>query len=117
MRTLHFLAFAAVATVSVSACANPSINAADATVNVQAARVHHLTPDEARHMKGTFLLDDGRVMKLTNQRTRLFVDLDGKQEELVPVGPQDFVTRQSGNHFAFNQVPFADEVVINPAAR
>jgi hypothetical protein len=48
---------------------------------------------------------------------KLYVDLDGKREEMVPVAPKTFVTRDTGATVAFNQVPFADEVVVNQAAR
>jgi hypothetical protein len=49
--------------------------------------------------------------------SKLYVDLDGKREELVPVASNKFVTRDTGATVAFNQVPFADEVVVNQAAR
>jgi hypothetical protein len=120
MRISKILVLAGIAaTVSASAFADPSLPPAGTTVTVQAtpSRLYRLTPDEALHMKGVFRLDDGRVMKLTNQRTKLFVEFDGKTEELVPIGPQRFVARDSGARFAFDQVPYADEVTINQAAR
>jgi hypothetical protein len=68
-------------------------------------------------MRGSFQLTDGRTIMVTNRLNKLYVELDGKREELVPIGPKKFVTRETGTTVAFNQVPFADEVVVNQAAR
>lgn len=118
MRIQHILAFAAAATLSLSACADPSIAPSAAATNqvmVQGTQApfYHLTPDEAASMKGAFRLEDGRVMKVTNRSAKLFMELDGKREELMATGPNKFVSRQSGTSVAFNQLPFADEVTVN----
>jgi hypothetical protein len=121
MRIQHFLAFAAAAVLSASAVADPSIPAAasasDNSVNVQAglSKANRLTPADALHMQGAFQLVDGRVMTVTNQQARLFVELDGKKEELVQVAPQRFMTRDTGARIAFDQVPYAGEVTVNQA--
>jgi len=122
MRILQVLAFAGAATLSVSAFADPSIApsasvANNATAQLQPSMAYRLTKDEAERMRGSFLLTDGRTIKVTNRMSKLFVDLDGKREEMVPVGPNQFVTRDSGARLTFNHVPFADEVVVNQAAR
>ena len=118
MRIQHVLAFAAAATLSVSAFADPSIAATQAvanTVTVQAGALSakRMAPGEAKHMKGTFRLEDGRVLVLTPSRDRLFAELDGKREELVPAGQNRFVARDSGTRLTFDQVPFASEVVVS----
>jgi hypothetical protein len=120
MRISQVLAFAAAAaTFSVSAFADPSIPATHAanTVLVQASphAAYHLSPDEARHMVGTFQLDDGRTLTVTSQRSKVFAEFDGKREELVPTGGNRFVSRDSGAELTFDRVPFADEVVLNQA--
>jgi hypothetical protein len=121
MRIVQALAFAATATLSLSAFADPSVAPASATASavMDASRhtAYRLTQDEAEHMRGSFRLTDGRTITVTNKMNKLFVDLDGKREELVPVAPKKFVTRDTGATVAFNQVPFADEVVVNQAAR
>jgi hypothetical protein len=122
MRILPVLAFLGAATLSVSAFADPSIAPSASVANnalapVQPSMAYRLTKDDADHMRGAFLLTDGRTIKVTNSMSRLFVDLDGKREELVPVGPNQFVTRDSGARLTFNHVPFADEVTVNQAAR
>jgi hypothetical protein len=123
MRIQHVLAFAAAATLSVSAFAEPSFNVSPSnsanSVLVQggagANSLHRLTPAEAEHMKGAFRLEDGRILTVTNKRNKLFVELDGKSEELLPVGQNRFVARGSGTRVAFNQVPYADRVVLDMA--
>jgi hypothetical protein len=66
-------------------------------------------------MKGTFQLDDGRMLVLSATRNRLFAELDGKREELVPIGQNRFVARDSGTRMSFDRVPYAQEVVVDSA--
>lgn len=120
MRTQHFLVLAAAATLSAGAFADPSVAPAHAdgnTVTVQAgqASYYRMTPADAQHMQGAFQLTDGRVLTVTNQRNKLFAEVDGKKEELVQIGPQRFVARDSGARVAFDQVPYAGEVTLNQA--
>jgi len=123
MRISSVLAFAAVATLSASAFAAPSGSIASAsqasTVQVNASEhsMYKLTPDEARAMRGTFQLDDGRLLVLTSQRSKVFADFDGKREELVQVGMNRFVSRDTGAQLSFNRVPFSDEVVLDQIKR
>ena len=121
MRIQQALAFIGAATLSLSAFADPSIAPSSATASAVMAPSSHsayrLSQDEAEHMRGSFQLTDGRTITVTNKMNKLFVELDGKREELVPVGPKKFITRDTGATVAFNQVPFADEVVVNQAAR
>ena len=119
MRTQQFLVLAAAAILSASAFADPSVTPANAgnTVTVQAGQAgyYRMSAAEAQHMKGAFQLADGRVLTVTNQRSKLFAEVDGKTEELVQVGPQRFVARDSGARIAFDQVPYAGEVTLNQA--
>jgi hypothetical protein len=121
MQIQQALAFIGAATLSVSAFADPSIAPSLGGGNTESAQarshtMYRLTKDEARHMRGAFQLADGRTMTVTNRLSKLYVELDGKVEELLPVGPKQFVTRDSGTRVAFNKVPFADEVVVDQAA-
>ena len=122
MQIRQVMAFIGAATLSVSAFADPSVAPSLSGANSESAQarsymMYRLTKDEAEHMRGAFLLTDGRTIKLTNRMSKLFVDLDGKHEELVPVGPNQFVTRDSGARLTFNRVPFPEEVVVNQAVR
>ena len=121
MRIVQALVFTAAATLSLGAFADPSIAPSSATASAVMASSSHsayrLSQDEAEHMRGSFRLTDGRTITVTNRMNKLYVDLDGKREEMVPVAPKKFVTRDTGATVAFNQVPFADEVVVNQASR
>jgi len=123
MRIQHVLGFAAAVALSAIACAEPSVPPSQANLpaapgNVVAVQgsalsAYRLPAGEARHMKGTFRLADGRTLVLTDSRNRLFAELDGKREELVPLGQNSFVARESGTRLAFDSVPFATEVVVS----
>jgi exo-beta-1,3-glucanase (GH17 family) len=122
MRISHVLAFAAAATLSSAAFADSSGSTAPAsrsatTVLVSAAphSQYKLTPAEAQGMIGSFQLEDGRLLVLTSKRSTLYADFDGKREELVPVGQNRFVSRDSGAQLTFDQVPFGVQVVLNQA--
>jgi len=122
MRIPHVLAFIGAATLSMAAFADPSIAPSlsagnSAQAQVQPSMAYRLTKNDADHMRGSYLLTDGRTIKVTSRMNKLFVDLDGKQEEMVPVGQNRFVTRDTGARLTFNQVPYADEVVVDQAAR
>ena len=122
MQIKQTLMFIGAAVLSISAFADPSIapslNAGNgAQAQVQPSMAYRLTKEDAYHMRGSFGLTDGRVITITSKLHKLYVDLDGKQEELVPVGPNQFVTRDTGARLTFNQVPYPEEVVVNQAAR
>lgn len=88
--------------------------AAQAAPAVHENRLFRLTESEAQRMRGEFRLDDGRVLTVTSKRHRIYAQLDGKTEELVPVADNTFVTHDGANRLVFNRVPFADEVVVTP---
>ena len=118
MRISHVLAVAA-ATLSVSACAapsgsiEPSSHANTVRVNAAPHSLSKLTQDDARHMAGTFQLEDGRLLVLTSKRSTLFAEFDGRREELVPAGGNSFVSRDTGARLTFDQVPFGAEVTLD----
>jgi len=120
MRIHQFLAFIGAATLSLSALADPSVAgtlAVAGTAHNGAQPTYHLDRNDARHMRGTYLLDDGRTVVIVNEGGKLFADLDGKREELVRVDWAKFESRDSGARLSFNRIPYADEVVVNQAAR
>jgi hypothetical protein len=104
---IQALLFAAAAALSVNAFAEPP----------KASLAHRPTLDEARAMRGTYTLDDGRVLRITNQRSRVFAEIDGRLEELVPVAERTFVTHDSGERLMFDQLPFATELVFESVPR
>ncbi len=120
MRIQHVLAFAAAATLSLSAFADPAIppapNAANVvTIEAGNSAAFRLAPGEAQHMRGTFQLDDGRMLVLTDSGNRLYAQLDGKREQLVPKGQNRFLAKSTGTMLTFDRVPFATDVVVSSA--
>lgn len=120
MRIQHVLAFAAAATLSLSALADPAIPPASNPANVVTIEAGNhaafrLAPGEAQHMKGAFQLDDGRMLVLSNSGNRLYAELDGKREQLVPKGQNRFLARSTGTMLTFDRVPFANDVVVSNA--
>ncbi len=122
MQIRHILAFASAAILSLSAHAQQQTpdQSAGSRVMVQGnqqgqqrQQLSRLTVGEAEFMNRVyFRMEDGRILKLSNQGAKLYGELDGKREELVQVGAERFVGRRSGNTVSFDQIPFADTVVL-----
>lgn len=118
MRTQHVLVLALAAALSLSAFAAPAIPPAPnpaniVTIEAGSDAASRLAPGEAQHMKGTFQLDDGRLLVLTNSGNRLYAELDGKREQLVPKGQNRFLAKSTGTVLTFDRVPFATDVVVS----
>jgi len=118
MRIKQVLAFLSVAAVSACALAEPSVPASASacrnTVTVQggASPLVQLTPAEAQDASGTFKLEDGRVLKLSSLGSKVFVEVDGKREELLPVSRTHFVARASGTELAVDDLRFPETVKL-----
>ena len=122
MRIVHAFAFAAAVGLSVSASTSAFAEGSIApTLSKPAAAAGQgwlrLSPTEARQMRGTFRLDDGRVLVVRNEGARLLAEFDGKREMLVRTADHRFAARNSGVEFEFNRVPYPEEVVLRQAAR
>lgn len=70
------------------------------------------TVDEARYTRGEYALDDGRSLKVTSERYRLYANLDGKVDEMVPVAENTFVTRDGSTRIVFDRVPLPSQVTV-----
>lgn len=121
MRIYPVLVFLGAAALSLPALAGPS--GAPASADAHAAMGKKATPpvsplrwDEVRHMRGAYLLADGRTVTISSEGRILFAELDGRREELVRVGESRFVTRDTGTDVAFNRLQYADEVTVGQAA-
>lgn len=69
-----------------------------------------LSLSQAADLQGAFKLDDGRVLKLSNQNSKVFMELDGRFEELVPLSRTEFVAKKSGARLAVDEPSFADKI-------
>ena len=118
-QVLAFLGAAAVSTLALAEPALPAAASADGTVVVRgdASRVIHLTPGEAQGTNGSFRLDDGRTLRLTSRNSKVFMEVDGKREELLPVSSTEFVARDSGAQVALDEEAFAGTVRLTQFRR
>jgi len=118
-QVLAFLGAAAVSTLALAEPALPAAASADGTVVVRgdASRVIHLTPGEAQGTNGSFRLDDGRTLRLTSRYNKVFMEVDGKREELLPVSRTQFVARDSGAQVALDEEAFAGTVRLTQFRR
>ena len=116
--TLHTLAFLGAAALSACALAEPSlpvsVSADGNAVIVQGAATPlvRLSQADAHAANGSFLLDDGRVLTVSNRGRKMFVELDGKRDELLPVSHTRFVARTSGDQLAVDSPRFPETVKL-----
>jgi hypothetical protein len=117
MRIKQVLAFIGAAAVSTLALAEPapvSVSADGNTVFVQGdpSPVFRLSPGQAEDTCGAFKLEDGRTLRLTSYQNKVFMEVDGKREELLPLSRTDFVARKSGARVALDEEAFAGKVKL-----
>lgn len=118
MRTKHVLLSLGAAALSTCALAGPSLpvsmSADGNTVTVRGAATPlvHLTPAEAQATNGSFQLEDGRVLTLSSRNGKVYMELDGRRDELLPVSPTRFVARGSGTELAMDQPEFPMTVAL-----
>jgi hypothetical protein len=123
MRIQQVLAFLGAAAVSTLALAEPALPAAagadggTVVVRGDASRAIHLTPGQAQDTNGSFRLDDGRTLRLTSRNSKVFMEVDGKREELLPVSRTEFVARDSGAQVALDGEAFAGTVRLTQFRR
>jgi hypothetical protein len=114
-QTLAFLGAAAVSSLALAAPAAPvslSADGSSVTVHGSTSPVFRLSPAEADEVSGNFKLTDGRVMKLSSESNRVYMEVSGKREQLLPLSRTDFVARNSGARVVLDQEPYADKVTL-----
>jgi hypothetical protein len=117
MRTQTLLAlFGAIAlSASVSAYAGPTVtpNAGNpAAMDIQLIPApYKLRPVQFEGVQGTYGLDDGRTMRITSEKRKLYAQINGgDKEEIVAVAQNVFLTADQDLRLEFDQIPFATEV-------
>jgi hypothetical protein len=113
MRIKHILAFIGAAAVSTMALAAPvSVSNDGSTVLVagNASPLVRLTPNQVVDAQGSFRMTDGRTLTLTGQGRRMYMELDGKREELLPTSRTRFVGRDTGSELILDDLAFPDKV-------
>jgi hypothetical protein len=119
-QVLAFLGAAAVSTLALAEPALPAGASADGnTVVVQgnASPLVRLTAADAASATGSFRLEDGRELRLTSRNSKIFMEVDGKREELLPVSKTRFVARGSGAELALDDLQFPDKVALTQFRR
>jgi hypothetical protein len=114
-QTLAFLGAAAVSSLALAAPAAPvslSADGSSVTVHGNTSPVFRLSPVEADEVAGNFKLTDGRTLRLTNVSNRVYMEVSGKREQLLPLSRTDFVARNSGARVVLDQEPYADKVTL-----
>ena len=123
MHSKQILALFGAAAVSTLALAGPAlpvgVSADGNTVFVQghASPLVYLTPHEAEDATGSFQLNDGRTLRLTSHSNKLFMEVDGKREQLLPVSKTRFVARDSGAELALDELTFPQKVALTQLRR
>lgn len=94
MRTQHIALFAAAACVSLSAvAAGPAMQGEAGAAGATSAAAPHkawLDPAMARGMQGSYRLDDGRTLRVSEKSRKLYADVGEGPVEIVHVGDDRF---------------------------
>lgn len=118
MRIQHTLALIGAATLSLSAFAASSPSNAEtgspamSSVHVVAAS-YKLRPIEFEGVQGAYALADGRTLRVSSARRKLYAELGQARFEIVPVAHNMFASRDDAVRLAFDQIPFATEVTLS----
>lgn len=117
MRIKQVLAFLGAAAVSTAVFAAPapvslSTDGSTVTVHGDTSPVYRLSPGQAQEKNGAFRLEDGRVLRLTSQHNKVYMEVDGKREQLLPLSPTEFVAAGSGDRVALDNEDFAGTVTL-----
>jgi DNA-binding beta-propeller fold protein YncE len=117
MRIKQVLAFLGAATASTMVLAAPapvSVSEDGGTVYVagNASRLVRLSEADATNAQGTFRLQDGRILRLTNRGRKMFMELEGQHQELLPTSRTHFVARHTGAELAVDDLHFPEQVSL-----
>jgi hypothetical protein len=113
-QVLAFIGAAAISTAVLAAPAPVSVSEDGSTVTIHgnSSTLIRLTPGEAEDVAGAFRLQDGRVLRLTNQTNKVYMDVGGKREELLPLSRTEFVARKTGARVVLDNEVFAQKVQL-----
>jgi mannose-6-phosphate isomerase-like protein (cupin superfamily) len=107
--TLFFFAMAMMLVASTAAAA-PQASPANRSTTTP---TYQLQPAQVQEVTGVYRLDSGGVIKVTNQRRKLFVELGQHGPvEMVPVAENHFVSLEGRMTMEFRPIAFGDEIVL-----
>ena len=116
MRIKHIALFAAAALVALSGVAGEPAASGPAAVqvDVKAAQPHksYVDPLMTKRMQGVYRLDDGRILRVSEHRRKLYADVGGGAVEIVHVGRDRFEAIGSDLSLDFEGGPHPYAVVL-----
>lgn len=118
MRTLALLAALGATMFSTAACAAPNSTTLDAgspaMVSVQTIQGENrkLHAADVGAVLGSYDLSDGQILRVSFQHRKLFAEVGDRKTELVAAGRNTFVARAGDMKLVFDQLPFANDVVL-----
>ncbi len=121
MRIAHVLTLIGAAAVSFTAAAAPAASTADTAmsqVSVSASSLHKVTEGDLIGMQGSYLLADGRTLRIAGSGNRVYADLGDTRTEILSVGPNKFASRNDSLRVTFGPGDNPVDVVVSvPAAK
>jgi hypothetical protein len=93
--------------------AAPAILAAQSVLQPSDREGYYIAPVEMLDVYGVYPLSDGRLLRVTNERHRVWAELQGVGKfPLTPVASVAFVSPDRSYRFQFKPMAFATEVLI-----
>ena len=119
MNIKHILALIAAAASTMALAAPVSVSDDGNTVYVagNASPLVRLTHAEAENAAGSFRMEDGRMLRLSAHGQRMFMEIGGKREELLPTSKTRFVGRNTGSELMVDDIAFPDKVRLLTSCR
>ena len=111
-QVLAFLGAAAVSTAVFAAPVSVSADGTTVTVHGDTSAILRLNSQQASDATGIFRLEDGRVLRLSSERNKVFMDVGGKREQLLPLSRTRFVAADSGARIALDEAVFPSQVQL-----
>jgi hypothetical protein len=118
MRYQYLLTLIGASAVSLSAAAAPAsadVNPAITSVHV-AADHYRMNAADFDRLRGTYALDDGRVLTVSTERRKLYANVGGARTEIVPVRANVFASRDDSLRVAFDDTGWNTEVKVSSVA-
>ena len=116
MRTFTFLPLA-IALVGATAYAAPQTEQPESTlgeIQVRAAvPVYKMTPAQVDDVKGSYVMDNGTALKITQEHHRLYAQLGQRHvTEMVAVGENRFISLDQRMVMEYQPIAFGDQIVL-----
>jgi hypothetical protein len=119
MRYQYLLTLIGASAVSLSAAAAPAsgdVNPAITSVHVAADSGYRMNAADFDRLRGTYALDDGRLLTVSTEHRKLYANVGGARTEIVPVRANVFASRDDSLRVAFDDKGWNTEVKVSTLA-